>query len=201
MMTDRATEILKPTLRQTMRSTCIRLGVLMALMLLAIPQISQAETAAVINRDVTNALNTLYKTTPAAKKMSEIAKGVLVFPSIIKGGFIIGGQYGEGALRVNGKTTGYYRTVAASYGLQAGAQSFGYALFFLSDADLKYLKSSDGWELGVGPTIVVMDEGMSRSFSTSTAQSGVYAFFFDQKGLMAGLGIQGSKISKIQPDK
>jgi len=201
MMTDRATEILKPTLRQTMRSTCIRLGVLMALMLLAIPQISQAETAAVINRDVTNALNTLYKTTPAAKKMSEIAKGVLVFPSIIKGGFIIGGQYGEGALRVNGKTTGYYRTVAASYGLQAGAQSFGYALFFLSDADLKYLKSSDGWELGVGPTIVVMDEGLSRSFSTSTAQSGVYAFFFDQKGLMAGLGIQGSKISKIQPDK
>jgi len=201
MMTDRATEILKPTLRQTMRSTCIRLGVLMALMLLAIPQISQAETAAVINRDVTNALNTLYKTTPAAKKMSEIAKGVLVFPSIIKGGFIIGGQYGEGALRVNGKTTGYYRTVAASYGLQAGAQSFGYALFFLSDADLKFLKSSDGWELGVGPTIVVMDEGMSRSFSTSTAQSGVYAFFFDQKGLMAGLGIQGSKISKIQPDK
>jgi lipid-binding SYLF domain-containing protein len=201
MMTDRATEIVKPTLRQTMRSTCIRLGVLMALMLLAIPQISQAETAAVINRDVTNALNTLYKTTPAAKKMSEIAKGVLVFPSIIKGGFIIGGQYGEGALRVNGKTTGYYRTVAASYGLQAGAQSFGYALFFLSDADLKYLKSSDGWELGVGPTIVVMDEGMSRSFSTSTAQSGVYAFFFDQKGLMAGLGIQGSKISKIQPDK
>jgi lipid-binding SYLF domain-containing protein len=201
MMTDRATEIVKPTLRQTMRSTCIRLGVLIALMLLAIPQISQAETAAVINRDVTNALNTLYKTTPAAKKMSEIAKGVLVFPSIIKGGFIIGGQYGEGALRVNGKTTGYYRTVAASYGLQAGAQSFGYALFFLSDADLKYLKSSDGWELGVGPTIVVMDEGMSRSFSTSTAQSGVYAFFFDQKGLMAGLGIQGSKISKIQPDK
>ena len=201
MMTDRATEILKPTLRQTMRSTSIRLGVLMALMLLAIPQISQAETAAVINRDVTNALNTLYKTTPAAKKMSEIAKGVLVFPSIIKGGFIIGGQYGEGALRVNGKTTGYYRTVAASYGLQAGAQSFGYALFFLSDADLKFLKSSDGWELGVGPTIVVMDEGMSRSFSTSTAQSGVYAFFFDQKGLMAGLGIQGSKISKIQPDK
>jgi len=173
----------------------------MALMLLAIPQTSQAETAAVINRDVDNALKALYKSTPAAKKMSEIAKGVLVFPSIIKGGFIIGGQYGEGALRVGGKTTGYYRTVAASYGLQAGAQSFGYALFFLSDADLKYLKSSDGWELGVGPTIVVMDEGLSRSFSTSTAQSGVYAFFFDQKGLMAGLGIQGSKISKIQLDK
>jgi lipid-binding SYLF domain-containing protein len=174
---------------------------MMALMLLAIPQISQAETAAEINRDVDIALKTLYKSTPAAKKMSEIAKGILVFPSIIKGGFIIGGQYGEGALRVGGKTTGYYRTVAASYGLQAGAQSFGYAMFFLSDDDLKYLKKSEGWEVGVGPTVVVMDEGMSRSFSTTTAKSGVYAFFFDQKGLMAGLGIQGSKISKIQPDK
>jgi lipid-binding SYLF domain-containing protein len=201
MMTERATMRVKPSLGQAMRSTCIGLAALVALMLLAIPQISRAATAAEIDRDVTNALNTLFKTTPAAKKMSEIAKGVLVFPSIIKGGFIIGGQYGEGALRVGGKTKGFYRTVAASYGLQAGAQSFGYALFFLSDADLKYLKSSDGWELGVGPTIVVMDEGMSRSFSTSTAQSGVYAFFFDQKGLMAGLGIQGSKISRIQPDK
>lgn len=201
MMTERITEILKPTIGQTMRSTCIRLGVMMALMLLAIPQISQAETAAEINRDVDIALKTLYKSTPAAKKISEISKGILVFPSIIKGGFIIGGQYGEGALRVGGKTTGYYRTVAASYGLQAGAQSFGYALFFLSDEDLKYLKSSEGWEIGVGPTIVVMDEGMAGSFSTTTAKSGVYAFFFDQKGLMAGLGIQGSKISKIQPDK
>ncbi|MBV5307622.1 MAG: twin-arginine translocation pathway signal protein [Desulfobulbaceae bacterium] len=201
MITERAEEILKPTLMDNMRSTCIRLGVMMALMLLAIPQISQAETAAEINRDVDIALKTLYKSTPAAKKMSEIAKGILVFPSIIKGGFIIGGQYGEGALRVGGKTTGYYRTVAASYGLQAGAQSFGYAMFFLSDDDLKYLKKSEGWEVGVGPTVVVMDEGMSRSFSTTTAKSGVYAFFFDQKGLMAGLGIQGSKISKIQPDK
>lgn len=77
----------------------------------------------------------------------------------------------------------------------------GYALFFLSDADLKYLKNSGGWEVGVGPSVVVMDEGMARSFSTTTARSGVYAFFFDQKGLMAGLGIQGSKITEIQPDK
>ena len=85
--------------------------------------------------------------------------------------------------------------------MQAGAQKFGYALFFLSDADLKYLKNSDGWEIGVGPSVVVMDEGVARSFSTTTARSGVYAFFFDQKGLMAGLGIQGSKITEIQPNK
>lgn len=162
---------------------------------------SMAASAAAINRDVNIALKQLYASTPAAKKMAGIAKGILVFPDIIKGGFIIGGQYGEGALRVGGKTTGYYRTLAASYGLQAGAQQFGYALFFLSDADLKYLKNSGGWEVGVGPSVVVMDEGMARSFTTTTTRSGVYAFFFDQKGLMAGLGIQGSKITEIQPDK
>ena len=167
----------------------------------SLPQTALAATASEIDRDVNNALRDLYKTTPAAKKMASIAKGILVFPDIIKGGFIIGGQYGEGALRVGGKTKGYYRSVAASYGLQAGAQKFGYALFFLSDDDLKYLKKSDGWEIGVGPSVVVMDEGMARSFTTTTARSGVYAFFFDQKGLMAGLGIQGSNITKIQPDK
>lgn len=167
----------------------------------SLPQTALAATASEINRDVDIALKDLYKTTPAAKKMASIAKGILVFPDIIKGGFIIGGQYGEGALRVGGKTKGYYRTIAASYGLQAGAQKFGYALFFLSDADLKYLKNSGGWEIGVGPSVVVMDEGMARSFTTTTARSGVYAFFFDQKGLMAGLGIQGNKITEIQPDK
>ncbi len=161
------------------------------------PQASHAATAGEINRDVDSALQTLYRTTPVAKEMAKVAKGILVFPSIVKGGFIIGGQYGEGALRRDGKTTGFYRTVAASYGLQAGAQTFGYALFFLDDASLRYLKNSDGWEVGVGPSIVIMDEGKARSFSTTTAKSGVYAFFFSQKGLMAGLGIQGSKISEI----
>lgn len=181
--------------------TAFTLCAILALASLGTAKSSMAASAAAINRDVDIALKQLYASTPAAKKMAGIAKGILVFPDIIKGGFIIGGQYGEGALRVGGKTTGYYRTLAASYGLQAGAQKFGYALFFLSDADLKYLKNSGGWEVGVGPSVVVVDEGMARSFSTTTARSGVYAFFFDQKGLMAGLGIQGSKITEIQPDK
>lgn len=195
------TELKTSMVRRAMRATCIQLGLLVFLLMLAMPQHSLAATATEINRDADIALKALYKSSPAAKKMAGIAKGILVFPEIIKGGFIIGGQYGEGALRVGGKTKGFYRSVAASYGLQAGAQSFGYALFFLSDADLQYLKNSGGWEIGVGPTVVVMDEGMARSFSTTTAKSGIYAFFFDQKGLMAGLGIQGSKITEIQPDK
>jgi lipid-binding SYLF domain-containing protein len=156
-----------------------------------------AASAAEISRDVDSALLKLYEKTPAAKELAKVAKGILIFPSIIKGGLIIGGQYGEGALRVDGKTVGYYRTVAASYGLQAGAQSFGYALFFITDKALDYLNKSEGWEIGVGPSIVVVDAGIARTLTTTTLKSDVYAFIFDQKGLMAGLGLQGSKITRI----
>lgn len=173
----------------------------LAIFVLAVPRMSQAATAGEIDRDVDGALQTLYRTTPAAKNMAKIAKGVLVFPDIIKAGLIVGGQFGEGALRVGGKTTGYYRTVAASYGLQAGAQSFGYALFFIDNEGLAYLKNSNGWEIGVGPSVVIVDEGVARSLTTTTAKSGIYAFIFQQKGLMAGIGIQGSKITKITPGK
>ena len=90
--------------------------------------------------------------------------------------------------------------MAASYGLQAGAQAFGYALFFINDSAIDYLKNSKGWEIGVGPSITVVDAGAARSLTTTTAKSDIYAFFFDQKGLMAGLGLQGSKITQINPD-
>ncbi len=160
---------------------------------------AMAKSAAEIDSAVKGALEELYAVSPAAKELSKIAKGILVFPSILKGGLIVGGQYGEGALLREGKTAGYYNTVAASYGLQAGAQKFGYAMFFTDAASLEYLNKSDGWEIGVGPNIVVVDEGMARSLTTTTAKEGIYVFFFAQKGLMAGLGIQGSKITKITP--
>jgi lipid-binding SYLF domain-containing protein len=129
------------------------------------------------------------------------AKGILVFPSIVKGGFIIAGQYGDGALRKEGKTVGYYRSIAASYGLQAGVQSFGYVLLFMDDESLAYLDKSEGWEIGTGPSVVVLDKGFGKSLSSTTLRKGVYAFIFSQKGLMAGLGLQGSKITKITPDQ
>ena len=110
----------------------------------------------------------------------------------------MGGQYGEGALIKDGKVAGYYNTVSASYGLQAGIQKYGYALFLMSDSMLGYLDKSGGWELGMAPNIVVVDVGAAAGISTTTAQSDAYAFFFDQKGLMAGLGLQGTKITKIQ---
>ncbi|PTR08307.1 Las17-binding protein actin regulator [Nitrosospira sp. Nsp5] len=158
-------------------------------------------TKAEIDRGADRALNDLYASTPAARALAAKAKGILVFPTILKAGFIGGAQYGGGgALRKNGKTVAYYNTVAGSYGLQAGIQKFGYALFFMTDDSLKYLDKSGGFEVGVGPSIVLVDEGMGRSLTTSTLQDSIYGFIFDQKGLMAGLGLQGSKITRIYPD-
>jgi len=162
------------------------------------PNPAQAASAAEINRDVKNGLEILYAKSPQAKALAEKAKGILVFPGIVKGGFIVGGQYGEGALLMDGKTTGYYNTLQASYGLQAGIQKYGYALFLMSDSALKWIDKSDGWEIGTGPSIVVMDTGGAKSMTTTTLQSDIYAFFFDQKGLMGGLGLQGTKITRIK---
>jgi lipid-binding SYLF domain-containing protein len=132
--------------------------------------------------------------------LGDKAVGVLIFPSIVKGGFIIAGQYGDGALRKKGKTVAYYRSLAASYGFQAGAQAFGYVLFFMDEDSLRYLDKSEGFELGTGPSLVVLDAGFGKNISTTTLQKGIYAFIFDQKGLMGGVGIQGSKITKINPN-
>jgi lipid-binding SYLF domain-containing protein len=160
-----------------------------------------AASASEIDRNVSRALVTLYQTTPGAKVLADQAKGVLVFPNMVKGGFIIAGQYGDGALRKRSKTVGYYRSLAASVGFQAGAQSYGYALLFMDDASLEYLQKSQGWELGTGPGLVVLDKGFEKNLSTTTLHKGVYAFVFDAKGLMGGIDIQGSKITRIHPGK
>ena len=152
-----------------------------------------------VDADVRAALDTLYASTPAAKHIGEHARAILVFPRIVKAGFIIGGQYGEGALVQDGKIIGHYNSVAGSYGLQAGVQAFGYALFLMNDKALAYLDQSGGWEIGVGPSIVIVDRGKAKALTTTTLRDDVYAFIFNQKGLMAGIGIQGSKITKVAP--
>ncbi len=177
------------------------LVLLLAISLLFTAAPAIAGTAAEIDKEVALALEKLYARSPAAKELSKVAKGVLVFPDVIKAGLIVGGQYGEGALIVGGKTAGYYNTVSASYGLQAGAQSFGYAMFFMTEKAIGYLDKSGGWEVGVGPTVVVVDEGIAKNLSSTTAKEDIYGFIFGQKGLMAGIGLQGSKITKITPGK
>ena len=165
----------------------------------AVPDAALAASASAIDRDSKAALADLYRNTPGSKALADKAVAVLVFPNIVKGGFIIAGQFGDGALTKNGKTVAYYRSLAASYGFQAGVQAFGYVLFFMDDASLQYLDNSAGFELGVGPSLVVLDAGFGKNISTTTLQKGVYAFIFDQKGLMGGMGIQGTKITRINP--
>lgn len=176
------------------------LFVLMICFLSCFSSLSYANSAAELNQEIQLALKKLYKSTPVSVELAKTAKAILVFPDVLKGGFIVGAQYGEGGLVKNNKVTRYYNTVAASYGLQAGAQSFGYAMFLMTDSAYEYLQKSSGWEIGVGPSIVVVDEGVARTLTTTTAKDDVYAFIFDQEGLMAGLGIQGSKISPINPE-
>jgi lipid-binding SYLF domain-containing protein len=161
----------------------------------------QAASTEELQRDSQKVLKKLYANNPKAAEMGKKAIGVLVFPKVVKAGFIFGGQGGQGVLYQNGLPSGYYTTAAGSYGLQAGVQTFGYVLFFMNINALTYLQNSDGWEVGVGPSIVVVDEGFAKSMSSTTLQKDIYAFIFNQKGLMAGLGIQGSKITQYYPSE
>jgi lipid-binding SYLF domain-containing protein len=153
---------------------------------------------AVLKQDSLAALQTLYAKEPKAKEIGDRSKAILVFPNLVKAGFIAGVQGGDGVLIENGKITGVYNNTAVSYGLQAGVQTFAEAMFLTTDAAVNYLHSSDGWSLGMGPSVVVVDAGKARSLTTTTLQSDVYAFIFGQQGLMAGLGLQGQKITRLR---
>jgi lipid-binding SYLF domain-containing protein len=163
------------------------------------PSAALAASAAELARDANASLQRLYATAPAAKSLGASAHAILVFPKVTKAGLGIGGQLGDGALLQKGKAVAYYSTAGASMGLQAGAQQFSYALFFMNEKALAQLNKAEGFEVGVGPSVVVMDEGMAKSTTTTTMKDDIYAFIFGQKGLMAGLGIQGNKITKITP--
>ena len=157
-----------------------------------------AATAEDLNTDSRQALQTLYKTNPFSETISHKAKAVLVFPKIIKAGLVFGGSYGEGVLMKGKDVVNYYNSVGGSWGLQAGAQSYGYVVFLMTDKAVKYITDTKGWEIGVGPTVVVVDEGMAKNLSSSTMKDDAYAFIVDQQGLMAGVSIEGTKISLIK---
>ncbi len=174
------------------------LAAIISVLLVLAASPARAADAAQLDQAAQAALQDLYAKVPAAKVLGEKARAILVFPSITKAGLVVGGQYGEGALIRGGKTVAYYSTAGASYGLQAGVQKYGYAMMFMTDAAFQALDKVDGFEVGVGPTVVVVDEGVARNATTATMKDDIYAFVFDQKGLMAGIGIQGTKITKLQ---
>lgn len=156
-------------------------------------------TASDLDKDSRQALQTLYKASASATSLSHDAKAILVFPNMMKAGLVFGGSYGEGELIKESKVSGYYNSVTGSLGLQIGAQSYAYAVFLMTDKAVEYLEKSDGWEIGVGPTVVVVDEGVAKNLSSSTLKNDAYAFIFSQQGLMAGISIEGTKISRIKP--
>lgn len=157
-----------------------------------------AATADDLNKDAAQALAALYKARPVAEAVSKKAKAVLVFPKILKAGLVFGGSYGEGVLMKGGVASDYFNSVSASWGWQAGAESYAYFVFLMSDKAVNYLAKSKGWEFGVGPSVVVVNDGAAKNFSTSTLKDDAYAFISDQQGLMASLSIEGTKISKIK---
>jgi len=182
--------------RRSFHQTLIVAGT--SLLLGSVGSAALAASAADLDRDAQQALQTLFKNRPVAEEISKKARAVLVFPKIIKAGLVFGGSYGEGVLMKGGKVVDYYNSVSASWGWQAGAESYAYVVFLMSDKAVAYLQKSQGWEFGVGPTVVVVNEGAAKNFSTSTLKNDAYAFISDQQGLMASLSLEGTKITRIK---
>ena len=185
-----------------MKATCLA-GILVGAVLVGTPptlaQDKGKTEAAELASKSQEALKALYAATPLAKELGPKAQAILVFPEVTKAGLGIGGQYGEGTLLTKGSASAYYKTTGASIGLQAGGQRYGYAMFFMNAKALDEFKKATGFEVGVGPTVVLVDEGKAKNLTTTTMKDDIYAFVFGQKGLMAGLGIQGNKITPITP--
>jgi lipid-binding SYLF domain-containing protein len=159
---------------------------------------AMAASAEDLNKDAVQALANLSKNNPLAAEIAGKARAVLVFPNIVKAGLVFGGAYGEGVLQQNNLANQYYNSVTASFGWQAGAQSYGYVVFLMTDSAVKYIRDTSGWEIGVGPTVVLVNEGVAKNMSTSSLKDDAYAFIFDQQGLMASLSIEGTKITRIK---
>jgi lipid-binding SYLF domain-containing protein len=157
-----------------------------------------ASTPEDLNRDSDRALRMLEGSNPAAAAIARQARAVLVFPNIVKAGFVFGGAYGEGELRHGSRIDGYYNSVTGSWGFQAGIQSYGYVVYLMTNRAVSYLHRTQGLEIGVGPTVVIVNQGVAANLSTSTLKDDAYAFIFDQHGLMGGVSIEGTKISPIR---
>ena len=190
---------LKATHMYSIRRNLLTIMLAMAsIVAMAVLSPARAATAEDLDKDSRQALHALYKAQPAAETLSRTAKAVLVFPNIVKAGLVFGGGYGEGELLKGSKVIDYYNSVTGSWGLQIGAQSYGYVVFLMTDKAVRYIEDTKGWEIGVGPTVVVVDEGVAKNLSTSSLKDDAYAFIFSQQGLMAGVSIEGTKISHIK---
>ncbi len=187
-------------MRSTRRSAIRTIATMGPMVLMGARAASAASDAAEIDRDAAAALGRLHAADHRTAELGRKAAGILVFPKIVKGGFIFGAQGGKGVLWVQKHIDGYYTIAAASFGLQAGVQWFSYALFFMDPQALRFLDKSDGWAIGSDPSVVVIDKGAGASIDSTTLSHKVIAIPFGQNGLMAGLALQGSKITTYNPN-
>ena len=182
----------------TLRAKAIGAALLMAFALFAGVSSAKAASAGEINRDVTATLERLYYQIPGTRELGARAYGVLVFPTIIKAGWGIGGEYGEGALRVQGRTVGYFNTVSASIGLQFGAQARSVVMMFMTPEALEGFRRVDGWKVGVDGSVAIITVGAGGSIDSEKVSAPVVGFILDPKGLMYNLTLEGTKISRMQ---
>lgn len=167
-------------------------------LLSTLPRPSHAASRAEIQAETDAAIARL-RAQPNTAVLFERARAVLIFPRIVSGGLIVGGQYGEGVLYRGAERQGFYRIVGASFGFQAGAQVAGLAMFFMTDEALRALQAADGWEIGTGPSVVALDRGLQANMTSTTLTEPVYAISFNQQGLMAALAVNGTKITPFNP--
>ncbi|MGD0819661.1 MAG: YSC84-related protein [Desulfomonilia bacterium] len=172
--------------------------VCMALIIGILPVSSYAATANEINASVNASLDRFVKQVKGAKEFLDAAKGVLIIPGVIQGGFVAGAEYGEGALRIGGKTVGYYNIVAGSLGYQIGAQKKDIILVFMDNEVLKKFRTSENWKAGVDAEVTLVNVGADESLNTKEFKQPIVGFVFGQKGLMAGATIEGSKFTKLK---
>lgn len=162
--------------------------------------VSSAASKGKINANVNATMNRFKKRVKGANDFLKVAKGVLVMPNVAKAGFILGGQYGQGALLAGGKTISYYSLAAGSVGWQIGAEKYDMVIIFVTEQALNKFKSSEGWEAGADAEVTAIDTGLDVPVGTLVSQHPVMAFILNQKGLMAGISIKGAKFTKIHPD-
>lgn len=166
--------------------------------LLCISGSAEAATAREINASVSAALTRFYQQVGGASEYARMAKGMLVMPNVKKAGFVVGGQYGEGALRVGGKTVAYYNLAAGSVGFQIGAQAMDIIILFMTDEALRGFRASRGWEAGVDGNIALVKIGAGGSIDTATARDPIVGFVYDVKGLMADVSLKGAKFTRLK---
>ena len=183
--------------RSTKMGLSIRIILLIAISIVFFANNLMAKTAKEIDVSVDVAIERFYKQVKGAAEYVKASKGMLVMPNVTKGAFILGGEYGEGALRIGGKSVDYYNTISGSIGLQIGGEKKDIILFFMTDEALKKFSASKGWEAGVDGNVALINVGAGGRADTTTSKDPVVGFVFDAKGLIADISLKGAKFSKI----